>query len=212
MKLTFFFATNSVTLGASLPFALLNTSVPVSNLSFAAPIHCTRSEEYGHVLRRQDCHSALKVMQETDVEDFGIERVEFLAPDTTPSGRTFSSMVTPRKYSHGRCTIAIALLDFVYPYGDIPIHWTPATEGDREISTFTNLESAARQVLRECTVAKQEFGLTLDGEDEYALGLFVWETGSFLDDTMKGPAIIGGSNVTIQVDSTFATDSVATQI
>ncbi|KAL8824190.1 MAG: hypothetical protein Q9191_005233 [Dirinaria sp. TL-2023a] len=159
-----------------------SNTLPTQKPNHAAPTHCTEYWQYGSDFLAEHCSLALSLLQETDVAAFTTTRIEFLAPGASPTETTALSLKTPRKYSYDTCIIALALIDTVWPEGDVPVGLLPRDDWRREVSTFASLELAAKQVLKECVALRHSFGLTIDGENEHALGVFVWGSGSWLDE------------------------------
>ena len=185
-----------VALVESLSRAHSNSSRALNRINYAAPSHCTEYWQYGNHFVEEHCGLALALLQETDVAVYANTRIEFLAPNTSPTHTTSVSLSTPRKYSYDTCTIAIMLIDTIFPDGDVPIDLLPRDHWSREITTFASLESAAKQVLKTCVHLKHNFGLTIDGEIEHAVGLFIWETGGWLDEKFQAAVDVRLKNAT----------------
>lgn len=58
---------------------------------------------------------------------------------------------------------------------------------------------------------RHSFGLTIDGESEHALGLFVWQSGSWLDEKFKAAVDLRLINASGLGNSTGIVDDDATQ-
>ena len=190
-------ASTLIALATSPQKTLADPSLPIGPLHHAAPYHCTEFWQYGrNDFVQGHCAFALETMQESDVTHYTDTRIEFLAPGTSSTQSTAISLATPRKYSLGTCTIAVVLIDTVFPAGQIPKNLLPVDHWSREISTFARLEAAAKLVLQECVGLRHQFGVMVDGENEHALGVFVWRTGSWLDETFKRAVDVRLKNAT----------------
>ncbi|KAI4193132.1 MAG: hypothetical protein LQ350_008458 [Teloschistes chrysophthalmus] len=138
-----------------------------------------------------DCFRALQLFRQQESEKVQTQRFEFISPGAR--ARTgLLPLTTPRRYSIGTCTITLALL------GSVPRPLLPPGTHTRgrwpgsDVATFEELVDAARGIYQECVTDLGRVrpsgplaGWHTKGHVDGVLGVFVWQTGSRMDKTMR---------------------------
>ncbi|KAL8661981.1 MAG: hypothetical protein Q9202_005107 [Teloschistes flavicans] len=137
------------------------------------------------------CLEALELFRQTEFQKVQTQNFEFISPGAR--GRTgLLPISTPRRYTVGTCTITVALL------GSIPRPLLPAGTHSRsrfpptDVATFEELRAAGRGIYDECITdagmlkpSGSSAGWQTKGHVSGALGVFMWQTGSRMDKTIK---------------------------
>lgn len=138
-----------------------------------------------------DCFRAIQLFHQQESQKVQTQRFEFISSGAR--GRTgLLPITTPRRYSVGTCTITLALLASI-PRPLLP----PGTQSRRhfptsDVATFEELVAAAQGIYKECITVDGRLrpngplaGWHTKGHVEGVLGVFMWQTGSRMDVTMR---------------------------
>lgn len=131
-----------------------------------------------------DCGEAVDHLYLTDYGRFLGRNFQFLATNAAPSPRLSTTASTPRRYTIGRCTVAVVMLtDFPssQPLPGKPLGPYPP----RDIASFRNVWGAALRILRACVEGQKFAGWEVIGRDE-GIGVFIWSRGSEIDRAVGG--------------------------
>lgn len=169
--------------GASLINSPITPSCPSIKGGLQGPPHfeCTASVDWrGDGFNREDCRAAVQRLYNVEVTKHGSKEFEFLLPGAIPYTSN-PVMQTPRRYSVGKCTLAIVMLEF-FPHGSLPGQdpFSPHIYADTDVASFQDLWLAADFIEICCLQSQHTPGWALVGEHE-SLGVFVWTTNSAED-------------------------------
>lgn len=141
---------------------------------------CTDSPSWvGGGYDSEDCASALRLLFFTEVRQRPLVTYEFLTQHAIPSF-THPIIQTPRRYIHGSCTVAIAMLEIFQGSGVILPDQPPTLP--TLVSDLSNWQGLWRSMVRvqwRC-VRDGVMGWDVAG-NEGGIGLFMWATGSWMD-------------------------------
>ena len=165
----------------SLPF-LLNATLHGPN---PTRTHCLEDDTWMlPKLDGEECVNAVERLYYTDVLRHEKRQFEFLAANTSPSSRILASAYTPRRYTIGRCTVAVVMLvDF--PDSQLLPGQPPGPHPPRAKTSFEQLWGAAGRIVLACIRPEGFAGWEVVGRQN-AIGVFVWSTGSEIDRAVGG--------------------------
>ncbi|KAL8769291.1 MAG: hypothetical protein Q9209_004673 [Squamulea sp. 1 TL-2023] len=143
-------------------------------------------------LELNECVTAVRLWS-LQVEQLGKKPFEFLAQDT-PGKTRLTWQYTPVKFAYQSCTLAIVMPHDLDP-SDLDLPPDSRFPGT-DIASFFDLKLAAKAVLTECVKAKgrPKGGWWSIGGDG-AVGLFIWATGSEMDEKVHGFQMTVGNHV-----------------
>lgn len=170
----------------------------IGGLQTEPHFECTTSVDWvGDGYNNEDCRAAIQRLYNIEVTKHGNTEFEFLLPGAIPYTSN-PVMQTPRRYSVGKCTLAIVMLDF-FPPGSLPGQDPSGHDvySDTDVASFQGLWLAADYVEICCLQSQHTPGWALVGERD-SLGVFIWTTNSAEDrEVPKGaPTLSLPSNLT----------------
>ncbi len=143
-------------------------------------IQCTTSLAWFVPVSANDCGEAYSKFL-VDVDRYRTITFEFGDYGTPGTGR-YRRRRTPRRYTFGDCTIAIALIkSFPRSYLPTPLPWTPGGSWPKNVpGDYRSFSSDLERVITFCDETALPAGWVRAGNDG-DLGLFVFGTDSVVD-------------------------------
>lgn len=179
----FFFGLLLLYVNASLVLSAAPPILPHPRATIYRPICMQRRSWTTPLLRLPDCATAIRLWG-LEIEPLGKKPFEFLALNTSGTTRR-TWQYTPVKYPYKSCTLAIVMPHDLNPRDlGLPAKTKfPATD----IATYFDLKLAAEAVLTEClrSEAIPQGGWWSIGR-KGSVGLYIWATGSEMDDKVRG--------------------------
>lgn len=159
----------------------LNTNISIPGPLQSAP-WCTSS--YDWILPDfvpQDCPSALQAFTYGDYLRYGATRFEFRNRRTPQRTPRLESMRTPRRYTIGNCTIAVAILEDSW--------LLPGMEGEKHFertdsASFREIYESLRRIGLSCVTRAQTAGWEPVGRAG-SLGVFMYAANSPFDSLLQ---------------------------
>ncbi|CAD6592865.1 MAG: hypothetical protein ASARMPREDX12_006535 [Alectoria sarmentosa] len=198
--------------GASIRTLPIAPSCPRTNGGLRAPAHfeCTTSIDWvGDGYNNEDCRAAVQRLYNVEVTKHGYAEFEFLLPGAIPYTSN-PVMQTPRRYTVGKCTLAIVMMDF-FPPGSLPGQdpFHHHVFADTDLSSFQKIWLAADLIEICCLQSQHTPGWALVGERD-SLGVFIWTVNSAEDrEVPQGPPTLSlESNLTRLLNSVNESNSI----
>ncbi|KAL6720352.1 hypothetical protein ACLMJK_002273 [Lecanora helva] len=145
----------------------------------------------------EDCKAVVQRFFFVEVAKHKTQEFEFLSPGAEKK-TSKPVMRTPRRYTVGRCTLAIVMLDF-FDDRTLPGRgsWAPAFASDTDVASFNDLWLTADLIEACCMVNEHHPGWAIAGTYD-SIGVFIWTAGSYEDRLVPPgvPTFSTTSNVT----------------
>lgn len=159
---------------------------------------CTTSIDWvGDGYNNEDCRATVQRLYTVEVTKHHDTEFEFLLPGAMPYTSN-PVMQTPRRYSVGKCTLAIVMLE-TFPHGSLPGQdpFSRHDYTDTDLASFQDLWLAADHIELCCLEFQHTPGWALVGERD-SIGVFIWTTNSAEDREVPqgAPTLPFSSNLT----------------
>ncbi|KAL2051203.1 hypothetical protein ABVK25_008450 [Lepraria finkii] len=189
--LLLFISLPRLTAAASLiqPTTTQNSSNPL-----VAPVCVHNNDWLGTRYSHHDCQQAVQQFISDEVDAHDEREFEFLAPHAEPI-HTLPTMLTPRRYTGGACSLVIAMLSSsVFARGRIP-ELPPDLYYPADVSNYREIAVAAQNIVNGCVKdarSPQQCGgwINVGGRD--SIGIFIWGTFSMMNRRVGLSVNVGG--------------------
>ena len=144
---------------------------------------CTQSNRWiPHEVLYADCLLALDVLRRAEGAKSSTQPFEFLLPGAQKTTHLLP-LLTPRKYTSKTCSITIVMLA-IFPVQFLPPQAKKKWYNPTDIATLDEITMAAGRIAERCIKDNgetQAAGWEPVGREDQTIGVFVWESGSWMD-------------------------------
>ena len=144
---------------------------------------CTQLNHWvPHEVLYADCLLALDLMRRAEGAKSSTQRFEFMVPGA-PKTTHLLPLLTPRKYTAKTCSITVDMLA-MFHIRFLPPEAKRKWYSPTDVATLDEVKMAAERIAERCIKDNgktQAAGWEPVGQEDRAIGVFIWESGSWMD-------------------------------